>query len=209
MRKFLKTVAMLASTMMAGVSSPVDASMIGMTRNLGVALERIRFETPTLAPMAYTQFCMRYSADCKPLRMIYRGGPVRMTDQRWVDLADINATVNRDIRPERNTLGISGEEWVINPSRGDCNDYAVSKRHMLLARGWPARSLLLSEVVLPSGEHHLVLVVRTRNGDLVLDNMNQRLQPWYRTAYQWVRMQSPNDPNIWSKIGSRRASNVS
>jgi predicted transglutaminase-like cysteine proteinase len=42
----------------------------------------------------------------------------------------------------------------------------------LLARGWPSRSLLLSEVVIPTGEHHQLLVVRVKNGDLVLDNLS-------------------------------------
>ena len=48
----------------------------------------------------------------------------------------------------------------------------MTKRHELMARGWPARSLLLAEVVTNWGEHHLVLVVRTRTADLVLDNLD-------------------------------------
>ena len=58
------------------------------------------------------------------------------------------------------------------PRERDCNDYAVTKRHKLLALGWPSSSLLLAKVVVPSGEHHLILVVRTSEEDLVLDNLN-------------------------------------
>src|SRR5258708_38595363 len=90
-----------------------------------------------------------------------------------------------------------------NPDRGDCNDYAVSKRHELLDRGWPARALLLSEVVTNSGEHHLILVVRTRSGDLVLDNMTAQIKPWSRANYRWVRIQSPNSSRLWATIGGR------
>ena len=111
--------------------------------------------------------------------------------------------VNREIIPERNNLGLAGEQWLINPDRGDCNDYAVSKRHELLARGWPARALLLSEVVVNSGEHHLILVVRTKSGDLVLDNMTQVIKLWSRVPYRWVRMQSP-DSKLWATIAASR-----
>ena len=65
-----------------------------------------------------------------------------------------------------------------------CHDYAVTKRHELLTRGWPSRSLLLAEVVVPWGEHHLILVVRTSDGDLVLDNLNPGIKSWSRTPYK-------------------------
>jgi predicted transglutaminase-like cysteine proteinase len=61
----------------------------------------------------------------------------------------------------------------------------------LMTRGWPARALLLSEVVTGGGEHHLVLVVRTRDADLVLDNMTGKIVPWFETPYRWVRIQMP------------------
>ena len=81
------------------------------------------------------------------------------------------------VKPERNLAGVVGEEWLISPKAGDCNDYAVTKRHELLARGWPSRALLLAEVIVPSGEHHLVVVVRTNEGDFVLDNLNASVRP--------------------------------
>ena len=81
------------------------------------------------------------------------------------------------------------------------NDYAVSKRHDLLRRGWPSRVLLLGEVVVSSGEHHLVLLVRTRSGDLVLDNLTSQIKPWSRTSYRWVRVQSPGRDGLWATVG--------
>ena len=111
--------------------------------------------------------------------------------------------VNRSIRPERNLLGVAGEEWLIAPKAGDCNDYAVTKRSELLARGWPTRALLLSEVVTSWGEHHLVLVVRTSAGDLVLDNMTPQIRPWARAPYRWVRIQTPKNTNYWASLGGR------
>ncbi|MCK1328804.1 MULTISPECIES: transglutaminase-like cysteine peptidase [unclassified Bradyrhizobium] len=132
-------------------------------------------------------------------------GPIRLTGKRWADLREINRTINLAIAPMRNERGLAGEEWVINPARGDCNDYAVSKRHELLQRGWPARVLLLSEVVVDSGEHHLVLLVRTESGDVVLDNLTPQIVPWSRTPYRWVRVQSPGRDGLWAAVGREGA----
>ncbi|WOH57359.1 MULTISPECIES: transglutaminase-like cysteine peptidase [Bradyrhizobium] len=181
---------------------PVQAGLVGMPMGLQSAIQRIKLETPTLPPMAFTQFCHRYRGECRT-RPMFRGGPARLTEERWADLKEINQVVNRGIAPERNERGVAGEQWLINPARGDCNDYAVSKRHELLERGWPARALLLSEVMVNSGEHHLILVVRTNSGDLVLDNMTSQIKSWSRVPYRWVRMQMPNS-KLWATISSAR-----
>lgn len=165
-------------------------------------IEHIGFDAPTLAPMAYTQFCLRYPDECRP-RKIFRGGPIRLSAEKQVELAQVNASINAHIVPEPNLRGLAGEAWLIGPEHGDCNDYAVTKRHELMARGWPARALLLSEVVTTWGEHHLVLVVRTVNGDLVLDNLTNRIRPWLRAPYHWVRMQMPGVAKLWTTVVSR------
>jgi predicted transglutaminase-like cysteine proteinase len=59
-----------------------------------------------------------------------------------------------------------------------CLRYAEQcKSQRIVFRGW--------------GEHHLVLVVQTSAGDLVLDNMTTEIRPWARAPYQWVRIQTP------------------
>lgn len=176
------------------------AALLVMPRAPRADLAHIELGRPTLPPLTYTLFCLRYEAECRP-RRFFRGGPIRLTEKRRADLGEINRTVNLAIEPVRNELGIAGEAWTLNPARGDCNDYAVSKRHELLRRGWPARVLLLSEVVVSSGEHHLVLLVRTRSGDLVLDNLTPQIKPWLRTPYRWVRVQSPGRDGLWVTIG--------
>jgi predicted transglutaminase-like cysteine proteinase len=181
---------------------PVRAGLLGMPMGLQSAVQHIKFERPTLAPMAYTEFCIRYQDQCRQ-KTVFRGGPVNLTAERWADLREVNRSVNQDIVPERNERGLAGEAWLINPNRGDCNDYAVSKRYELLQRGWPARALLLSEVVINSGEHHLVLVVRTGSGDLVLDNLTAQIKPWSRVPYRWVRIQMPNESRLWATIAGR------
>jgi predicted transglutaminase-like cysteine proteinase len=199
MRKISTLAAVAVALTIAGNA---NAGLLGMPLGLRSAIQHIKFETPTLAPMAYTEFCLRYRAECRP-RMTFRGGPVVLTAERWDDLKEVNNSVNQDIAPERNELGLAGETWLISPDRGDCNDYAVTKRHQLVDRGWPARTLLLSEVVTHSGEHHLVLVVRTKSGDLVLDNMTSQIKPWSRVPYRWVRIQQPTSHRLWATIATR------
>jgi len=168
-------------------------------------LQFIRLDVPTLAPMAFTRFCLEYPAECKPQRLVFAGDRIELNITRWAELEDVNRTVNSSIHPERNEDGLAGEKWLLGPDRGDCNDYAVTKRHELIARGWPARTVLLSEVVTVSGEHHLVTVVRTDSGDLVLDNLTDQIMPWSRTPYRWVRIQMPKNPNYWASISERSA----
>ncbi len=177
-------------------------------RSLGANVDRISFDTPTLAPMAFVRFCIQYSDDCKVRRMAFRPRPMTLTNARRAELAKVNRDVNRAIRPQENLSGVAAEKWLVAPREGDCNDYAVTKRHELLARGWPSRSLLLAEVVVPSGDHHLVLVVRTNEDDLVLDNLNWNIRPISQIQYQWIRAQQPSNPKFWSMISVPRAAQV-
>jgi predicted transglutaminase-like cysteine proteinase len=196
------------ATLFVAAAAPHDANagMVGLPRAaLAPTIQHISFHSPALAPMAFTMFCLQYADQCKSNRMVFRGGPVRLTEQRMDELREVNDLVNQAIVPERNDEGLAGEKWSIAPSRGDCNDYAVTKRSELLDRGWPARALLLSEVVTSWGEHHLVLVVRTRSGDLVLDSLAHAVRQWSKAPYQWVRMQTPKNPNFWATVSDRRA----
>jgi len=200
--KWIVAVAAMASI---GASQSAHAAMVGMPRLLGAMVKRISFSDYTLPPMAYTQFCIRYADQCREPKVRFRAGPIHLTAERWDDLTEVNKSVNSSITPEPNTEGLAAEKWLINPMNGDCNDYAVTKRAELLARGWPSRALLLSEVVTSWGEHHLILAVRTSAGDLLLDNLTPQIRPWSRAPYRWVRMQTPKNPNFWATLDQRNA----
>ncbi len=205
MRTISKWIVAIAAMAAVGGYQSARAAMVGMPRALGPMVKRISFSDYTLPPMAYTQFCIRYKDQCREPKMRFRGGPVHLTAERWDDLKAVNKSVNESIVPEANTEGLAGEKWLIGPSHGDCNDYAVSKRFELLKRGWPARALLLSEVKTTWGEGHLILVVRTSSGDLILDNLTPQIRPWSRAPYRWVRMQTPKNPNFWATLDTRNA----
>jgi predicted transglutaminase-like cysteine proteinase len=171
-------------------------------------VDRLVFNKPVLAPVAFVRFCARYQEDCKVSPAGSDSTPASLTKARWTELAKVNQDVNRAIQPAANLGGVTAEEWLLAPHRGDCNDYAVTKRHELLARGWPSHSLLLAEVVIASGEHHLVLVVRTNEDDFILDNLTDDVRSVSLIEYEWVRAQRVENPRFWAAVNMTRAGRV-
>jgi predicted transglutaminase-like cysteine proteinase len=204
MRRFRGLIA-AASLFALATGYDAKADVIRSPLGYRIVAQFIKFDQPALAPMTFTLFCLKNGNECKPRRIVFRGGRTKLTAERLTELKTVNRQVNLSILPERNTEGLAGEKWLIRPASGDCNDYAVTKRHDLIAKGWPARNVLLSEVVTTWGEHHLVVVVRTSAGDLVLDNLSGGVLPWTRTPYRWVRIQKPSDPNYWASLDDRNA----
>ena len=146
---------------------------------------------PELAPMAHTVFCQHHPDACEK-----KGGiaPPQMTVARKREVLEVNKRVNSAIASVDHPEGRKQpEQWRIGPARGDCNDYAVTKQHELLQKGWPTASVLLAEVILTkTGEHHLVVVVKTSEGDVVLDNRKSEVLPLAEAKrdYRWRRVQS-------------------
>ena len=159
--------------------------------------ERLQLSSPVLAPMAFSRFCLRYREDCEIHRLRDASG---VTRAHWGEVARVNAEVNHAIAPQADDGDVVDETWRVAPTAGACHDYAVTKRHELMQLGWPSRALLLAEVVTRWGEHHLVLVVRTRAGDFVADNLYPSVRPWYAAPYRWVRIQTPENPMYWSTV---------
>ncbi|MGB6538900.1 MAG: transglutaminase-like cysteine peptidase [Xanthobacteraceae bacterium] len=197
---------MAAVAVIATVSGTTvsQASFFSFPRLLkrALQLDQISFAGPVLAPMAHVRFCLRYADDCDVHGVDFRKRHIALTMERWNELNTINRQVNRSIVPQAHFGDVASDQWYVSPSAGDCADYAVTKRHELLARGWPSRSLLLAEVVVPSGEHHLVLVVRMKDVDLVLDNLNANIRTvaMTRRQYRWVRVELPYNPKFWASV---------
>jgi predicted transglutaminase-like cysteine proteinase len=164
---------------------------------------RLELVGAELGPFAYTHFCLRYPEECRMREGRLAGSDLpALTPERRSELDGVNAAVNRSITPRPHAGRGTYDTWTIAPSDGDCNDFAVTKRHELLARGWPSRALLLAEVVTAWGDHHLVLVARTIQGDLVLDNLSPRVRDWTVTGYAWLRAQMPTEPALWARVAA-------
>lgn len=154
----------------------------------------------TLAPMGHVVFCLRHAEECRDDAGA-SAEPVDLTPERLATLKRVNAEVNRAIRPrpDRRGPGIV-DQWSLAPDAGDCEDYALTKRHRLQAEGWPASALRLATTRTPDGAGHAVLVVRTAAGDLVLDNRTGAILPWTATDLSWISIQSGTDPRLWHGI---------
>jgi predicted transglutaminase-like cysteine proteinase len=201
MFKRLKTLMMIIIMASSSLADHANAAWLGAPAFFKKEVDKIMLTTPVLAPFAYSRFCARYSDECRVHGIYFRRPkPVILTGQRLHDIIEVNQAVNQTIIPTPYLKTNFYDSWSIAPKAGDCNDFAVTKRHELLARGWPSRALLLAEVVIPSGEHHLILVVRTKDRDFVLDNLTPMVRPWWATRYQWVKVQSPFHPTLWSNI---------
>jgi len=152
-----------------------------------------------LAPIPFVRFCMSNPTECASDG---RTAHVALDAAAWQELNEINNVVNQRISPNYAQAGRL--EWSLSTAYGDCNDYAVQKRHELLSRGWPASALSLAVVTTALGEGHLVLTVRTDRGDIVLDNLRSRIVAWNATGYRFSKRQSASQPNYWVEVKGRR-----
>ena len=108
-------------------------------------------------------------------------------------LGIVNAAVNRAILPENELPG--ADVWRLAPARGDCDDYALTKRERLEAEGWPAASLRFATLFTEADEYHLVLLVETDRGTLVLDNrfdVPTPLDEMTGYGYRWIAVEDRN-----------------
>ena len=85
---------------------------------------------------------------------------------------------------------------------GDCEDYVLLKRKMLMEEGFPRQALLVTVVKDEQGDGHAVLTVKTSKGEFILDNMQDEVKSWERTPYRFVKRQSQHDQNVWVGIGT-------
>jgi len=158
----------------------------------------------TSQPIGHYEYCKQYSSDCR-IKATKSNAP-ELTRERWKDLVEVNSYSNSTIAPVTDLEGFGVEElWVYPSSIGDCEDYVLMKRHMLMQRGWPASALLITVVLLPNGEGHAVLTVKTDRADYVLDNLNVDIKQWNETEYTYLKRQSAKYSGHWKKIVDSRS----
>ena len=96
------------------------------------------------------------------------------------------------------------EKWSYpDDGKGDCEDYVLLKRRMLMQAGWPREALLITVVRDKKGDGHAVLTVKTDKGDFILDNQEETSLLWSETGYRFVKRQSQSNPNAGSRSAIR------
>jgi predicted transglutaminase-like cysteine proteinase len=95
--------------------------------------------------------------------------------------------------------------WTLpTDGKGDCEDYALLKRHELIQRGWPSSALLMTVVTDETGKGHAVLTARTSAGDFILDNKADEIRAWNKTPYRFLLRQSYLNPRVWMDLDPTR-----
>ena len=200
MQRFCKGIKRFGSAaiVLAGLVGASTASAIG-ERPLFVAVGDV-----ARAPIGWIEFCSEHKPECDTRPTNARD--VVMSPKVWQDLVRVNKWVNDGIKPVTDLEHWSlVERWNYpDDSYGDCEDYVLLKRRMLMQSGWPREALLITVVRDKKGEGHAVLTVKTDKGEFVLDNQNETILHWSETGYRFVKRQSQTDPNLWVALGDPR-----
>ena len=160
----------------------------------------------TQPPRGWVEFCIEYDTECRTKPSAPR--EVVLTTKAWKDLERVNLWVNTHIQPmtDLEHWGVADRWNYPDDGYGDCEDYVLLKRRMLIQSGWPREALLVTVVRDNEDEGHAVLTVITDKGDYVLDNKNDFIVLWSDTGYHFVKRQSQSDPNVWVSLGDPRPS---
>ena len=181
--------------------------IVGATPTASVANDRELFIAvggQARPPIGWTEFCIEYSPECETRPMEARD--VVLTPKAWRDLAQINKWVNDSVWPmtDMDHWGVIDRWNYPDDGYGDCEDYVLLKRKLLMRAGWPRQALLITVVLDHNGDGHAVLTVKSDKGEFILDNQNPEIVLWSETGYRFVKRQSQTDPNAWVGLGAPR-----
>ncbi|WP_028745483.1 transglutaminase-like cysteine peptidase [Rhizobium mesoamericanum] len=184
-------VAMMAMFAMSTAATPASTNNLSMVT--GAA---------TSQPIGHYDFCQIHRDECGPNRNV---SPAEMSDAKWAVVQSVNSMVNNSITPmtDKEIYG-KDEVWAYPTTAGDCEDFALLKRRILIQRGISPANLLLTVVRKPDGEGHAILTLRTSEGDFVLDNLASNVKPWFDTPYSFIKRQSSANAGRWVTIENGR-----
>lgn len=165
----------------------------------------LRIYGPAQPPHGFVRFCEAAPKECRSDHR--QEARFDASAARLRQLDDVNRRVNKAIAPatDLEVYGVN-EYWTMPRTRGDCEDYALLKRHILIKKGWPVSSLLMTVVRDEKGEGHAVLTARTVQGDFILDNKTDGVHVWSQTPYQYVMRQSYLNPRVWVALDTGQKS---
>jgi predicted transglutaminase-like cysteine proteinase len=149
---------------------------------------------------AWRVFCEQHPTECSvDLR---EPETAKLGRSVWQQMVAVNARVNASVRPlnDKAHWGVADSWGYPTDGYGDCEDYQLLKRKLLIEAGLPRRALLMTVVIDDKGDGHAVLTVRTDRGDFILDNKTSAVLPWDRTGYVFVKREG-QDGSGWTSLG--------
>jgi len=156
----------------------------------------------TSVPYGWVDFCNRYSTECDVQSL--DAVDIDLTPAALSDIERVNRKVNMAVQPvtDMDHWGVVDRWDYPTDGKGDCEDYALLKRKILMHDGYPRQALLITVVKDHEGEGHAILTIKTNQGEFVLDNLDDKVLPWADTGYRFIKRQSQEDPNLWQSIGA-------
>ena len=203
LRKPVRTLAAAVAFLTVGILGTNNATAAGAAGAIERALY-VAVGEAARAPIGWTEFCSENARECATHKTAARD--IVLSNQTWTSLVRINDWVNQSIKPitDMDHWGVV-EKWSYpDDGYGDCEDYVLLKRRMLVEAGWPREALLITVVRDKKGEGHAVLTVKTDKGEFILDNQEDRVLLWSETGYRFVKRQSQSDQNVWVSLGDPR-----
>ncbi len=193
--------AILAGVVLAGIAARAEPAAAGAAPSLPRATYAVVGGRASV-PYGWVDFCNRYGRECdvEPLDPV----DIDLTPAALKDIERVDRQVNASVRPETDMDHWGAVDRWDYPAdgRGDCEDYALLKRRILMREGYPRQALLMTVVKDHEGEGHAILTVKTSRGEFILDNLDDRVMAWADTGYKFVKRQSQADPNLWETIGA-------
>ena len=155
----------------------------------------------TSVPWGWVDFCERYEGECDSERV--SALDINLSAKAMNEIVKVNKWVNSHVEPvsDMDHWNMADRWDYPNDGKGDCEDYALLKRKMLIDMGFPRQALLMTVVKDEHQEGHAILTLKTSKGEFVLDNLNDEMKPWTTTGYRFVKRQSQEDPNVWVQLG--------
>ena len=146
---------------------------------------------PTSVPYGWVDFCQRYRGECQAPDLA--ATDIELTPKAMKEIERVNRWVNSNITPmsDMEHWGVIDQWDYPTDGKGDCEDYALLKRKLLIEEGLPRQALLMTVVQDLNNDGHAVLTVKTNKGDFVLDNMRDEVRPWTQSRYVWLERQDP------------------
>ena len=156
---------------------------------------------PTSVPFGWVDFCGRYRQECDEPAL--PALDINLNANTFAMIDRVNHMVNEAVKPITDP-----DHWDVVDQwdypvdgYGDCEDYALLKRKILIDMGFPRQALLMTVVKDKQQEGHAILTMKTNHGEYVLDNLNPEILAWEDTGYHFVKRQSQEDPNVWLQLG--------
>nr|WP_246180198.1 transglutaminase-like cysteine peptidase [Microvirga thermotolerans] len=152
--------------------------------------------------MGWIRFCEQNPAECA----VDPSEPaaIDLSAKDWQTLIRINRQVNIDIKAktDKDHWGIDDRWDFAEDGSGDCEDYQLVKRKLLVEAGFPRRALRMTVVIDEEGAGHAVMMVRTNRGDFILDNKRNAILPWHKTGYVYIKREG-DEGMAWASLGGR------